>query len=187
MTVMAGWKTSNKKSNLNPNMLCKEKTDFPEHVKKKKKHFVLNATNIAHVNVDSLLYCLIFSVNMSQVINIISHTFLRSTTGKDLASCVFHISPLETGDLCMTGPPSSIWIRASSMARTPPVNTACVISESWRNPSSTDIKETEKVLAIYLTSHVGADFNNSCCRADILDVKHNSRKWTKQIIRIISL
>lgn len=76
---------------------------------------------------------------------------------KDFASCVFHISLLKTGDLCMTGPPYSIWIKASSMARMPPVNIACVISESWRSLPS-EVKETEKVLAIYLTSHIGTDF-----------------------------
>ena len=67
-----------------------------------------------------------------------------------LASCVFHIILVETGDLCMTGPPWSIWIKASRMARMPPVNIACVISESWRRQSSTEVMETEKVLSICL-------------------------------------
>lgn len=71
---------------------------------------------------------------LSEIRNLVSLVFgLRQWNS---ASCVFHINPEETGDLCMTGPPYSLWIRASSMARMPPVNTACVICESWKSPSS---------------------------------------------------
>lgn len=31
----------------------------------------------------------------------------------------------------MTGPPYTIWIKASSMSLMPPINTVCVISELW--------------------------------------------------------
>lgn len=79
--------------------------------------------------------------------------------GGFFASCVFHISLVKTDDLCVTGPPYFIWITASSVVvRMPPVNTACVISESWRSMSSTEVMETEKVSAIHVNSHAGTHF-----------------------------
>lgn len=52
----------------------------------------------------------------------------------------------------MTGPPYTIWIKASSMSLMPPINTVCVISELWRL-FSTEAMEAE-VLAILLPPFV---------------------------------
>lgn len=52
----------------------------------------------------------------------------------------------------MTGPPYTIWIKASSMSLMPPINTVCVISELWRL-FSTEAMEAE-VLASLLPPFV---------------------------------
>lgn len=75
----------------------------------------------------------------------------------------------------------STWMKASSMARMTPMNTACVISKLWNKKkttlSSTEVMESGKLLAIYLASHVSTGFRNSHYTVNALDLKHNSRKW----------
>lgn len=85
-----------------------------------------------------------------------------------LPVCSTSVSCRQATCVWQDPPPYSIWIKASVMARMPPVNTACVIPESWRSLSSTEVKETEKVFAIYLTSHVGTDFAKITARRILL-------------------